>query len=348
MDFELLGVQLQLSTDQKEFIEYLRGFTCLPMEVTNNSNPDIYVHFYLNKQFIKTGDYQKIARNIWLGKNRIFISEIERCPGLKLEIKMINNKLFMDAYFFDKTRKLVKKVVSNFRFYKTKRDFQFISLIFYLIYYPFFYYLERFSNLCLLHAAAFEYNEKGIILPGLGGIGKSTFSLGSLLSNGYKFISDNIIFCHPKKFYTFPELIALDPKSISILNLIKDLLIPKKSIIFSHNRTYYKLNSEYISNESIPKYLFWLQLGSNNKTLPLDKDSCIRHLLNVNLLAKELREYYLLAAAFDLAFSCALAPSAYYDRLSCLLSDIDCYILQFKAGDDIKTVFNETISKIIV
>ena len=348
MNFELLGIHLQLITNQKEFTEYLRFFSCLQMEENTNSDPDICVQFYFNKPFKKINDYKKIARNIWIGNNRIFISEIERCPGLKLEVITKNNKLIIDAYFFDKTRNIMKRVIPYFRVNKRKREFQFIALIFYLIYYPFFYYLERFSNFCILHAAAFEYNEKGVLLPGLGGIGKSTFSLGSLVSNRNRLISDNIIFCHSKKIYRFPELIALDLKSIRILKLIEDLLIPKKSIIFSHNRTYYQLNSEFISNESIPKYLFWLHLGNENKVLSLDKESCVRHLLNINLLAKELREYYLLAAAFDLAFSHSFSPTTYSNNLSDLLSNVDCYVLQFKPGDDIKTIFDETIARIIV
>jgi hypothetical protein len=81
--------------------------------------------------------------------------------------------------------------------------------------------------------------------------------------------------------------------------------------------------------------------------LPINKKELKNKLLLINLLAKELREYYILAAAFNLAFSIAIAQDKYYDALSFLISDVDCYLLTFKPNIDIETVIGETLKKVI-
>ena len=347
MDFKLLDSHLRLTSDHPEFSSFVKHFTGLQTDDTKESDPDIYVNLKFNNNFQISKNHRQISRSIWLGDSSVFISEIERFPSLKLKARKDQNRLYIDAFLTNMNQPLVKRIISHVKPKKSQQEFQLIGLLYYIIFIPFFYYLERFRNLFLLHASAIKYHEKGVILSGLGGIGKSTFSLGTLLLTGCTFISDNLIFYDYQNIYSCPEPIALDTRSIDILKDVTKLLIPKR-FEFTHGRMWYKIKQESISFEAIPKYLFWLQRGDENKILPLDKEACIHGLLDINLLAKEIREYYILAAAFDLAFSRSISPNAYFERLSRLLSDVDCYVLQFKAGDDIKTVFNETISKIIV
>jgi len=347
LDFRLMDTHLRLQSEQKELINYIRHFFRLPIEEIQKGDPNIYVNFTLNDTFQISKSYRRISRNIWLGESSLFISEIERLPGLKLGVKIENDRLYIDAFFKDKNQKFMKKIISHPLFDKRNREIQFIVLTYYLIYYPLFYYLERSRNLLILHASAIEHENKGVILAGLGGVGKSTFCLGSLVLKECKFISDNLIFYDSQNIYACPEPISLDATSIDILKQVKHLLIPQNTS-FTHNRMRYQIKPESISCKAVPKYLFWLQWGNENKILPLDKGTCIKHLLNINLLAKELREYYLLAAAFDLAFSQSFSTNLYRDTLSLLLSGVDCFTLQFKPGEDLETVFNQTISRILI
>jgi hypothetical protein len=211
--------------------------------------------------------------------------EIERFPGLKLEARTDQNRLYVDAFLKNIDQTLVKRIISFVRSRKDFKEFQHIGLLYYIIFIPFFYYLERFCNQCLLHASAIEYHEKGIILAGLGGIGKSTFSLGTLLLQESKFMSDNLIFFDYQKIYSCPEPIALDDKSITILKEIANLLVPKQ-ISFTKNRMWYQIKQEANTTEAIPKYLFWLQCGNENKIIPIDKETCIRELLNYQFAGK--------------------------------------------------------------
>jgi len=192
------------------------------MKESKNQDHDIYVNILLNGQIGRLNNYQKIARNVWLKKDRIFISKIEKCPGLKIKFRRIGNKLFVDAYFNDDTRKFKDKIASYFKIDQINRELRFISFIYYLIYYPFFYYLERLCDF-FLHAAGIENYEIGIIQSGLGGIGKSTFTVSILLSADCKILSDTIIFNDTHNIYSQPGAIALGRDSWLIIIRIGSL-----------------------------------------------------------------------------------------------------------------------------
>jgi len=201
LDFRLLDTHLRLQSEQKELINFIRHFFRLPTEEIQKGDPNIYVNFTLNDTFQINKSYRRISRNIWLGESGLFISEIERLPGLKLGVKIENDRLYLDAFFKDKNQKFMKKIISHLRFDKRNREIQFIVFTYYLIYYPLFYYLERYRNLFILHASAIEQENKGVILAGLGGIGKSTFCLGSLLLRDCNYSSDSLIFYNSQSIY---------------------------------------------------------------------------------------------------------------------------------------------------
>lgn len=347
INIRLLDCHLGLTSNHPGFFNFIRQFSGLQTDDTRKSAPGIYVNLKLTDNFQIGKNHRQISRNMWLGNSSVFVSEIERFPGLKLEAKIEQNRLYIDAFLIHTNQPLLKRIISHCKSGKRNKEVLFIGLLYYTVFLPLFYFLERFRNLSLLHASAVEYHEKGIILAGLGGIGKSTFSLGTLLLEGCRFISDNLIFYDSDKIYSCPEPIALDTRSVDILKDAAKHLVPQQ-FGFTHGRMWYQPEPEAISCEAFPKYLFWLQRGNENSIVPIDKANCLFQLLNMNLLAKELREYYILAAAFDLAFSHFFSPTDYSEKLSTLLSDVDCYVLQFKAGDDIETVLNETVCKIIV
>ena len=345
LDMKLLNTRLRFSTEKRDLNDIVVFFTGLTTESPEKNQPHIFINL-TNSNNVQKKNYNKISRNIWIGDYSIFISKIERLPGLSINAQLKNDKLYINAVFEDITINLLKKILSFKRNYQQQKQFLLIGLIYYLIYFPYLYYLERFNNLSLLHAGAVKYKQNGIILSGLGGIGKSTFAFGTLLLDECKFLSDNLIFYDKKNIYPFPEPIALNPKSLNMLNNIDKILI-KKDIASTHGRMFYQINPNFFSDQAIPQYLFWLQWGNENKLISFDKERCVKNLLDINLLANELREYYIFAATLDLAFSKSLPPDLYYKNLSKLLSNVDCYILEFKPNIDITTVFDETVARII-
>ena len=347
IDLELLGIGLRLTSEQKDLLDFIKLITGLSTVENVDSDPSIYVNFGFNKLIQIPTQYNKISRNICLGDSSILITEIPHFPGLSLKVKIRDSKLYIDAYFSEKRVSFIKNLLSNSLNLQKHKSYKSLAFTYHLVYFPLLYYIERFSNLFLLHASAFEYDQYAIILSGLGGIGKSTFSLAALFLEGSKLLSDNLLFHDAQNIYSFPEPIALDRNSYAMLGEIKEILIPCE-IASTHDRIYYHITPENRSHRATPKYLFWLQSGSENRLIPIETQECINHLLNINLLANELRQYYVLAATFDLAFPKLLSPNSYSKSLSCLLKNIDCYILQFKPGDDIRDIFSDSGVNVIL
>ena len=343
---QLLDINLRFYSEKREFVEFINDFTGLSSNNTSSASPHIIVRLNPPNFLAQPKDCNKISRNIWIGESQILITEIERFPGLKLRITLESHILMVDAFLEDTNPNSMRKLLKSWLVKNRYNHLKYIGLVYYLIYLPFLYYMERFRNLFLIHAGAVEFQGQGIILAGLGGVGKSTFSLGSMNVASCKFLSDNIIFHNETTIYPLPEPIALDSSSKEFIGNAEKHLQPI-NIPSSHNRMYYHVRPDYCCSAAIPKSIFWLQWGEANEIKPLAKDDCIKGILKINLLAKELREYYILAAAIDLAFPQPLSSAAYIESLSSLISTLNCYTLQIKPGDAIQSVFNATIGDII-
>jgi len=82
------------------------------------------------------------------------------------------------------------------------------------IQYPLFIALQRF-NVGVAHAAGVLVGNKGVVLAGLGGVGKSTLAVKL---GGYEnVLSDNYLLGDDEFLYPAPEALRLDPRSIALL-----------------------------------------------------------------------------------------------------------------------------------
>lgn len=84
----------------------------------------------------------------------------------------------------------------------------------------------RPKGLYLIHAAALAKEEKGVLIPGFTGSGKTTLSL-ALLRRGFKFLSDDRPFLRREKggikILAFPESLDVTEKTISFFPELQTL-----------------------------------------------------------------------------------------------------------------------------
>jgi hypothetical protein len=348
IDLNLLGVTLSLKSEVEGFVNFIHSFIGMLVNKNENFFHDIAVYLRSKKEFPIDSNYKQISRNLWLGDNSVILSGVDRVPGLSLKVSIDENRLYIDAFLEEKKINSFLRLMTIRRADKKKRLLKFILLIYYLIYIPCFYYLERFRNLSLLSAGAVKYKRNGVIFSGLGGIGKTTFSLGALFLDGSKLLSDNLIFHDTQKIFSLPGPIALDPNSLNTLKKIQKTLTPIINIPTHHNRMYYKIKSTLFVDNAVPKYIFWLQSGNRNTLKPLEKTTFAKHLLSINLLTNHIREYFVFAAAADLASPKNLSPHEYFEKTSALLANLDCFVLTFKPASDINAIFDNTINQVII
>jgi hypothetical protein len=293
-------------------------------------------------------DYHRISRQIWIGNSSVILAPVEHFPELSLKFTLKDQILSVTGFFTD-----LKKTGWRHWLHHPKETtrLRLVPLAYYLVYFPFIFYLEWFKNFQVLHAGAIEYQQQGIILAGSGGIGKSTFVLGSTVQHGVKCLSDNLILHDTQRIYAVPEPIALNPKLTHLTGSLAECLM-NLQIASSHDRWYFRPVAAKTVLTAQPAFLFWLQWGAANEVIPIDAASAQQHLININLLARELREYYLLAAALELAFNpttgrTGITAPCTAMNLSILLAHLKCYILKFKPNFPIAAIFQETIHRIV-
>ncbi|MCI0516032.1 hypothetical protein L0128_22705, partial [candidate division KSB1 bacterium] len=274
---------------------------------------------------------------------------VEHFPALSLKFRLEGEILKVTAFFSGHAsggwRRWLHRSITNARL-------ELVPLAYYLVYFPLIFYLEWFKNFQVLHAGAIEYQQQGIILAGAGGVGKSTFILGSMAQPGVRCLSDNLILHDTQRIYAVPEPIAFNPKQSHLTDALETCLTPLE-MASSRGRWYFRPVAAKTVPSIQPAYLFWLQWGSANEVIPLDAEAGRYHLMHVNLLARELREYYLLAAALELAFNPITARTGIIapttaDNLNRLMTCVKCYLLKIKPNVPITTIFKETIQRIVI
>ncbi len=348
IDFEFCGIRLHLTAGDTGLIEFLQHFIQGLTPVNFTASPQIRVELNPTPFDLSNPEYRRLSRHLWIGNSSVMLTPVEHFPALSLKFTLQDQVLAVTACFSGRSPNGWQRW---FHPPKENTRLQLVPLAYYLVYFPFIFYLEWFKNFQVLHAGAIDYQQQGIILAGSGGIGKSTFVLGSTVQSGVQCLSDNLILHDTQRIYAVPEPIALNPKFSHLTGSLATYLTHLQ-IASSHDRWYYRPVASKTVLSARPAFLFWLQWGAVNEVIPIDAASAQQYLLKINLLARELREYYLLAAALELAFNPIrgrtgiTAPDA-LANLGSLLTHLKCYILKFKPNVPIATIFQETIHRIV-
>ena len=134
MDFILLDSHLRLTSDHPELSNFLINFTGLQTADTTERDPDIYVTLKLNDNFQFSKNHHQISRSIWIGNSSVFISDIERFPGLRLKARTERNRLYIDAFLSNAGQGFVKKIIFSVMSNRKHKELQLIGLIYYIIF----------------------------------------------------------------------------------------------------------------------------------------------------------------------------------------------------------------------
>ncbi|MDZ7342958.1 MAG: hypothetical protein ONA90_00420, partial [candidate division KSB1 bacterium] len=134
-----------------------------------------------------------------------------RMKGLQLRFRRDHGRwLFEVAYRFHPK----KEKAENLPEYEYKKYF---SLMSYLVYYPLMWHLERSLGWTVFHASALASPAGGILIGGLGGVGKTTTCVALMQRPGIELVAENIIFTDGEWIYPCYEPIRLDENSLAML-----------------------------------------------------------------------------------------------------------------------------------
>ena len=216
-------------------------------------------------------------------------------------------------------------------------------LKYYLILFPVIWYYEHFYNKYLLHASVLLYKRETILFSGLGGVGKSTFVISLLENSEFQFISDNLVVYGDNELIAVNEAIALDENSLFLCKNSLRHLNPL-NLHMSHGRKYFRVNNPITSAGNVEK-IFFIKFSDATIINKLDISQAKEKIDLINSIAKEIVEYRSMASALNLAlgYEFSLVRNS---SVESLIENTDCYELNIRPGDDLKTA-HLMLSKIL-
>jgi hypothetical protein len=194
-------------------------------------------------------------------------------------------------------RNHVKKVL-YWRRLRALREKRFSTILYYMVYYPAFWWLER-QGIYPLHAAAVDLAGTGVILCGLPGCGKSTLSLALLSLPGTRLLSDNIIFYDKERVFRCPEPLLVDHRSLQLIGVaIPQLHFLNRRHIYG--RTWCHLPAERLAEHARPRLMLFVGIGKHTSLRRLSCRESDQRFSSVNWVAKELRRYLVYRSVLSL------------------------------------------------
>lgn len=215
-----------------------------------------------------------------------------RLPGLQLRFSREHGALIFDvAYRYHSQR------IDTMPEYEYTKYF---SLMNYLVYFPLIWYLENFRDWTILHASALASANGGIIIGGLGGVGKTTTCVALLRRPGVTLVSENLIFTDGNYIYPCNEPIRLDAGSLAMLGENPQGLVPMAFPEGLKKKWFFHLRTNEQLQKVKPAALFLPQFAARRFVTPLTSELAAEKMVAINRLTRELDDYSWYAAALEM------------------------------------------------
>jgi hypothetical protein len=261
--------------------------------------------------------------------------------GLQLRFRREAGRFIFDVVYRFHPK---KEKVENLPEYEYKKYF---SLMSYLVYYPIMWYLENFRGWTMMHASALAGERGGILIGGLGGVGKTTTCVALMQCPGISLIAENLIFTDGELVYPCYEPIRLDEGSLEMLGEnpkgLQRMFFPeglKEKWLF-----HFQLREAPETTK--PEAMFLPQFSSRRYVRPISPESATEKILAMNRLTRELDDYFWYASALNMAWPRAGVSGHRIDVMRRFCERVRCYELGIdrQAGthavvEDIMRVFD--------
>jgi hypothetical protein len=218
-----------------------------------------------------------------------------------------------------------------------KRNRLFFKMMYFMVYYPMAWQLERMRGWGLLHASAVAMpSGKAVILSGLGGVGKSTLGLSLLARPGARLLSDNLIFHDEERIYSCPEPVRLDASALA--SMADNGIEPERTRLpaTAHPKPTYRVGPARRAEAAPPAALYFLRFASGSGIARLKPERAADMMIAGNDLAAEIKDYRPCHALLSmLAAESAAPPAVKRASLARLLRDTDCALFRIGEGEKI-------------
>ena len=278
----------------------------------------------------------KIGKRLFRIDGKLLWTDIIRTKNMVTLLEMDDEQLRItyDHYFELPEKKLQRN--PNYRYEK------YFSLLKYFLYFPMIWYNEQFRGRYVMHASGVSLNGNGVVLGGVGGVGKTTTCIGLLTQENTRLLSENLVFFDANKLYQLYEPIRLDDNSVALLGDRKDAVYPTDFPEGTRAKQMFHVHENLLA-ESCPAAAVILPEFSNSSgSFPVSAELAVRRLENYNQLTREVNDYYWYAATLNLLDSAnSLVTAERIRTLQELLRNVPAFQLNIDRANGVPPVVAE-------
>lgn len=327
----LHAINLDINTNYSYYHDYLKLHFNKVLLKSNSPKTQIKVDIQWRKEalgFLDNKNSEKIAANTFLGKDQVCTTrKISKRKKVMFLFNLKDNIMTVKA----QTRFKAFKDTLRYKIFKKPQEGFFFELTYPLIYYPLFWYLERFHDTYPIHAGALDMGGKGVVVCGLEGTGKTTLSLLLAKKLGARFLSDNLTFYDNQSIYPCYEPVRIHKNESDLLWKDNFSKINK----FKTLKDFYEPTE--VNKEGVVPRLFIFPIFSKEFSIDkISQDRCVSKILNLNQLTQELGNYTEYASLFNLLDPQSDIFQKRQKTLSNILSNANCYQLRMRKDDGVE------------
>lgn len=335
--FEINSVKVKIETDYKHYYDYLKAyFNRVVSEEIAHGNFDIYINVSWREELDNYFNHVKkestlsgLAANTLVSDSRIVtFRKMGKKKKIIFDIRVGDNKILAKVIV---KRKAVEDIW-RYNFLRKNKNELFYEITYPIVYYLLLWYLEYFRRIHCLHASAIGVKEKGVVLCGLEGVGKTSLALSLLGENDTRFVSDNLVLYDDEKVYPCYELVRVHKEDEAYLWEGKFT----KVIEASKYKDFYAPLVEISRKGVKPDILVFPQFSPCFFVQEIPKRDAIVRALLLSYLPSELNnysEYRRLYNLLDLQFNPWESQCRGLDKL---LQNVKCYVMGMSKGDGLK------------
>lgn len=309
LEVQLAGVGATLAGDYVPFMEYaalhlepLRTGGAAPARVRatlhwhEGAPPDRASYPELREMY-------RVDRDLYRNDRQLAWFRIDDLPDLHLRFEWDGETLDVRGDYFHRlskrpVRDRLKRIIYHAELNDLRRR-RFTTLLYYLVYYPCFWWLERERDLHPIHAAGVDVGRGVIVLAGPSGVGKSTLVAGVASSPAARLLSDTFLLHQGQHVYAVPEPLLLDGWSRDWLGAATESLRAIRHR-YSLGRNGFLWRSDRLSDGGDVGLLLFPERAPRHYLRALTPEQACGRMRAGDLIVNDLRRYWAFAAATEL------------------------------------------------